>query len=172
MKKQIIILISLIFVAFTANAQKFAYVDTEYILSHIPSYQTAKDKLNEISAEWQKEIEDAYTEIDKLDRAYQSEKVLLTDEMQKKREEDIAAKIKAAKELQKKYFGKDGELFKKRQELVKPIQDEVYNAVKEIATEGSFALIFDISGGGATILYSDPKSDKSDDVLEKLGYKN
>lgn len=152
-------------------AQKFAYVDTEYILSNIPSYKAAQDKLDEISAEWQKEVEAAYAEVEKMYKEYQTEKVLLSDELKAKKEEEIINKEKETKDLQKKYFGREGELYKKRQELVKPIQDEVYNAVKEIAIEGGYALIFD-TAGGPNILYSNPKNDKSDMVLEKLGYKN
>lgn len=151
--------------------QKFAYIDTEYILNNIPSYKTAQDQLDKLSENWQKEVEALYAEVDKMYRNYQSEKVLLTEEMKKKREEEIMAKEKEAKELQKKYFGQDGALFKKRDELIKPIQDEVYKAVKELAIEGGYSIIFD-SSAGASILYTDPKLDKSDVILQKLGYKN
>ncbi|NMB72198.1 MAG: OmpH family outer membrane protein, partial [Bacteroidales bacterium] len=115
-------------------------------------------------------IEAKYAEIDNMYKKYQAEKVLLTDEMKNKREEEIVTKEKEVKDLQKKYFGQDGALFKKREELIKPIQDEIYNAIKEIAAEGGFAVIFDTSAD-ATIIYSDPKYDKSDQVLQKLGYK-
>ncbi len=152
-------------------AQKFAYIDTEYILNNIPAYKQAQDQLDKLSEGWQREVENMYAEIDKMYRDYQAEKVLLTEEMKKKREEEIMNKEKAAKELQKKYFGQDGALFKKRDELIKPIQDEIYKAVKELATEGGYAIIFD-SSAGASILYTDPKLDKSDAVLQKLGYKN
>jgi len=154
-----------------AQSQKFAYVDTDYILKNIPSYQAAQAQLDKISVDWQKEIEAIYTQVDKMYKDFQAEKVLLTEEMRTKRENDIVAKEKDAKDLQKKYFGKEGELYKKRQELVKPIQDEVFNSVKEIATEGNFAIIFD-TAGSLNMLYTDPKLDKSDDVLKKLGYKN
>jgi outer membrane protein len=153
------------------QAQKFAFVDTEYILNNIPAYKAAQDQLDKYSAELQKEVENKYTEIDEMYKKFQAEKVLLSDEMKSKREEEIITKEKEVKDLQKKYFGNDGSLFKKREELVKPIQDEVYNAVKEIAAEGGFAGIFDTSAD-ASILFSDPKYDKSDQVLEKLGYKN
>lgn len=152
-------------------AQKFAYIDTEYILNNIPAYKQAQDQLDKLSEGWQREVENMYAEVDKMYRDYQAEKVLLTEEMKKKREEEIMNKEKAAKELQKKYFGQDGALFKKRDELIKPIQDEIYKAVKELATEGGYAIIFD-SSAGASILYTDPKLDKSDAVLQKLGYKN
>ncbi len=152
-------------------AQKYAYVDTEYILSNIPAYKAAQDKLNQLSVDWQKEIEGEYKVVEKMYKDYQAEKVLLTKEMIKQREAEIAAKDREVKDLQKRFFGPQGELFKKRQELIKPIQDEVYNVIKEIAESGNYAIIFD-TASGATILFTDPKYDKSDDVLEKLGYKN
>lgn len=173
MKKLFLILVVSIFTIGIANSQsqKFAYVDTDYMLKNIPSYQAAQAQLDKISVDWQKEIEAIYAQVDKLYKDFQAEKVLLTEEMRSKRENDIVLKEKEAKDLQKKYFGKEGELYKKRQELVKPIQDEVFNAVKEIATDGNFAIIFDTSGS-LNMLYTDPKLDKSDDVLKKLGYKN
>ena len=151
-------------------AQRFAYVDTEYILKNIPAYQAAQDQLDNQAVEWQKEIEEIYGKIDKMYKDFQAEKVLLTEEMRVKRENAIVDKEKEAKTIQKQYFGKEGELYKKRQELIKPIQDDIFNAVKEVAGEGNFAVIFD-SAGGMSMLYNDPKFDKSDDVLEKLGYK-
>ncbi|OFX32080.1 MAG: hypothetical protein A2X08_17615 [Bacteroidetes bacterium GWA2_32_17] len=154
-----------------AQSQKLGYVDTDYILKNIPSYQAAQAQLDKISVDWQKEIETIYTQIDKMYKDFQAEKVLLTEEMRNKRENDIVAKEKEAKDLQKKYFGKEGDLYKKRQELVKPIQDEVFNAVKDIASEGNYAIIFD-TAGSLNMLYTDPKLDKSDEVLKKLGYKN
>ncbi|MBN1186897.1 MAG: OmpH family outer membrane protein [Bacteroidales bacterium] len=170
--KNIISIITVFLLSTTISfAQKFAYVDSEYILANIPAYKAAQDKLDEISADWQKEIEQKYQEVEKMYKDYQSEKVLLSEEMKAKKEEEIVQKEKQVKDLQKKYFGQEGELYKKRQELVKPIQDEVYNAVKEIAIEGGYAIIFD-TAGGPNILYSNPKNDKSDMVLEKLGYKN
>ncbi|MGC8824695.1 MAG: OmpH family outer membrane protein [Bacteroidales bacterium] len=171
MKKSVLIFIFSLFLAVGSYAQKFAYIDTEYILNNIPAYKQAQDQLDKLSEGWQREVENMYAEVDKMYRDYQAEKVLLTEEMKKKREEEIMNKEKAAKELQKKYFGQDGALFKKRDELIKPIQDEIYKAVKELATEGGYAIIFD-SSAGASILYTDPKLDKSDVVLQKLGYKN
>ena len=150
---------------------KLGYVDTDYILKNIPAYQAAQAQLDRIAADWQKEIEAVYSQIDKMYKDFQAEKVLLTEEMKTKRENDIITKEKEAKELQKKYFGKEGDLFKKRQELVKPIQDEVFNAVKELAVEGNYSIIFD-TAGNLNMLYTDPKIDKSDEVLKKLGYKN
>ncbi len=169
--KKLIFTIAIIFTVTAVFAQRYAYIDTEYILSNIPSYKAAQEKLDEYSKQWQEEIEAVYDEIDKMYKDYQAEKVLLPDEMKKKREKEIIDKEKKAKELQKKYFGQEGELFNKRQELIKPIQDEVYNAIKEVATKGNYAIIFDTSEG-VSILYSDPKYDKSDDVLKILGYTN
>ena len=153
-----------------AHAQKFAYVDTKYILENIPEYKSAQEQLNKISVDWQKEIEAKYAEIDKLYKAFQAEQILLSEEMKRKREEEIIRKEKEAKDLQKQRFGVDGDLFKKRQELVKPIQDKIYDAIKEIATNGGYAVIFD-RGGELSMLFADPKYDKSDDVLDKMGYK-
>ena len=171
MRKFIIILSVLIVMAGITSAQKYAFVDTEYILNNIPSYKAAKDKLDNVSEEWQKEIETKYSEIEQMYKDYQAEKVLLTDEMRRKREDQIISKEKEVKELQKDYFGQNGGLFKKRQELIKPIQDEIYKAVKDIATEGGYAVIFDTSSG-PTMLYTNPRYDVSDEVLEKLGYKD
>jgi outer membrane protein len=150
-------------------AQKFAYVDTEYILSRIPTYRAAQEQLDKIASQYQSEIEAGYQEIEKLFKDFQTEKILLTEEMKRKREEELMAKEKTVKDLQMRYFGRDGMLFKKREELVKPIQDQVFNAVKELATEGGFAIIFD-AAAGANMLYTNPRYDKSDEVLQKLGY--
>ncbi len=155
----------------TAMAQKFAYVDTDYILQNIPSYNAAQEELNKVSETWETEIKAAYEEIEKMYKTYQSERVLLTDEMKKQREEEIMNKERQVKELQAKYFGPEGDLSKKRQELVKPIQDAIYKAVKELSAEGSYAIIFD-TASGASILYSNPRYDLSDEVLKKLGYKD
>ncbi|UCH14402.1 MAG: OmpH family outer membrane protein [Bacteroidales bacterium] len=171
MRKFVIILTALLVMAGVAYTQKYAFVDTEYILNNIPSYKAAKDKLDDTSEEWQKEIETKYSEIEQMYKDYQAEKVLLTDEMRKKREDQIINKEKEVKELQKNYFGQEGSLYKKRQELIKPIQDEIYKAVKDIATESGYAVIFDTSSG-PTMLYTNPRYDVSDEVLEKLGYKN
>lgn len=171
MRKKVIIFTMLVLSTAFAFSQKYAFVDTEYILGNIPSYRAAQEQLDKFSNEWQKEVETMYAEIEQLYKDFQAEKILLTEELKRKREEEIVNKEKEAKELQKEYFGREGELFKKRQELIKPIQDEIYNAVKEIATEGNYAVIFD-TASGPPILFSDPRYDKSDEVLEKLGYKN
>jgi len=171
MKKILVIIMTAMFVTGTGIAQKFAFVDTEYILDRIPSYKSALDQLDKISEDYQKEIEGMYTQVEQLFKAYQKEHVLLTDEQKISRQDAIEAKEREIKELQKKYFGADGAVFQKRQELVKPIQDEVYKAVKELALEGGYAVIFDTASGSG-ILYENPKYNMSDDILEKLGYKN
>ena len=171
MKRITVIIIAAFLMTGISFAQKFAFVDTEYILDRIPTYKSALSQLDKISADYQKEIETMYTQVDQLYKNYQKDKVLLTEEQKVKKEEEIVAKEKEIKDLQKKYFGSDGAVFVKRQELVKPIQDEVYKAVKELAIEGGYAVIFDTSSG-AGILYENPKYNLSDDILIKLGYKN
>lgn len=171
MKKITLLFTAVIFLTASASAQKYAFVDTEYILNNIPSYTAAQEKLDELSKTWEKEISDAYAMVEEMYKKYQNEVVLLSRDAKMKREEEIIEKEKEAKEMQSKYFGVEGELYKKRQELVQPIQDEIYNAVKELAAEGNYAVIFDTSSG-MNMLYTDPKYDVSDEVLEKLGYTN
>lgn len=171
MRKLSLLFITLIFVSATSFAQKYGFVDTEYILNNIPSYAAAQEKLDQLSEGWEKEISGAYAEVEQMYKDYQNEVVLLSREAKVKREEEIISSERAAKELQNMYFGVEGELFKKRGELIQPIQDEIYNAVKELAIEGSYAVIFDTSSG-MNMLYTNPKYDVSDEVLEKLGYKN
>ncbi len=168
MNKFIFLLFITLFFINTANAQRVIYVDTEYILSKIPAYQEAVKKLDAYSAKWQKEVEGAYQTVENKYKAYQNEKVLLSDEMKKQREQEIIELEKTAKSLKKKYFGVNGELFKKRQELIKPIQDNIYEAIKQMATEGNYASVIDAVSG--KVLYLDLKYDKSDDILKKLGY--
>ena len=171
MKK--IIAVAIVAFVFTAAtiAQKFAFVDTDYIMKNIPSYVAAQDEIDKMSENWETEVSAEYDAIAEMYKTYQAERVLLSDEMKKKREDEIVAKEKQVKELQNKYFGPEGELFNKREELVKPIQDALYKAIKELTIEGGFAIIFD-TASGASILYSNPKFDKSDEVLQRLGYKN
>lgn len=152
----------------SAWAQKFAFVDTEYILDRIPAYKAAIEHIDKISQDYQKEIEGMIEEVEKLYRKFQNERVLLTEEQKLKREEEIVDKENSIKELQRKYFGPEGALFQKRQELIKPIQDEVYKAVKELAVEGAYAVIFD-TASGAGILYENPRYNISDQVLQKMG---
>lgn len=171
MKKLIFALLLSVFM-FTGSlqAQKYCYVDTQYILDNIPEYKAAQQQLDQLSINWQKDIEAKYTFIDKLYKDFQAEQILLTEEMKRKRESEIVAKEKEAKEFQKQKFGFEGELFKKKQELVKPIQDKIYNAIKKMATEQSYAVVFDKSSD-LIMLYSNPKYDKSDDILNAMGYK-
>ena len=169
MKKSIVTAVLAMIFTVPVFSQKNAYVDTEYILSKIPAYENAQAKLNEYSKAWQKEIEAKFKEIDNKYKTYQTEIALLSAEMKKQRENEIINLEKEANNLKEKYFGNEGELFKKRKELVKPIQDEVYNAIKEIATQGNYGFIFDKSAD-MSLIYTDPKYDISDDVLKKLGY--
>ena len=171
MKKLIVSTLALLLFVCVAVAQKFAFVDSDYILQNIPSYNAAQQELDKASEAWEVEVAAEYTDIETMYKTYQSERVLLTDEMRKKREEEIITKERQVKELQSKYFGPEGDISKKREELVKPIQDAVYKAVKELSAEGSYAVIFD-TASGASILYSNPRYDLSDEVLKKLGYKN
>jgi len=171
MKKLLVTLAVFMLPLGLAMAQKYAFVDTEYILNNIPNYKAAQDQLDKISQEWQKEIESKYAEIEKMYRDYQAERVLLAEDMRRQREDAIVNREKEVKELQKNYFGQEGALFKKRQELVQPIQDEIYKAIKDLATENGYAAIFDTSSG-PTMIYTNPRYDISDEVLQKLGYKN
>jgi len=154
-----------------AEAQKYAFVDSEYIRKNIPAFNAAQEQLDKLSEKWEKEVADGYTVVEQMYKSYQNDAVLLSQDMKVKREEAIIAKEKEMKELQNKYFGMEGELFKKREELVKPIQDEILKAIKTVAAEGSYAVIFDSAAGG-NILFANPKFDISDQILEKLGYKN
>jgi outer membrane protein len=149
-------------------AQKYAYVDSDYILDNIPEYKDAQNQLDELALEYQKEIEDKFAEIDKMYKAYQAEVVLMPEDVKKKREQDIQAKEKAVKDLQTQHFGKDGDLFIKREELIKPIQEKIYNAIEEIAEDKNYAFVFD-RAGSLTILYVSSKFDISDDVLDNVG---
>ena len=170
--KKIGVLIGLfILTSAIASAQKYAFVDSEYIRKNIPAFTTAQEQLDKLSKQWEKEVADGYAIVEQMYKSYQNESVLLTQDMKTKREEAIVSKEKEMKDLQNKYFGVQGELFKKREELVKPIQDEILKAIKEIAVEGSYAVIFDSAAGG-NILFANPKYDISDQVLQKLGYKN
>ena len=155
--------------ALSASAQRFGYVDSNYILESIPEYQQKQQELNEISVQWQEEIEKMYAEIDRMYKDYQAEQILLTDDMKRKREDQIVEKEKEAKEKQKQRFGFQGDLFQKRQQFTKPIQDKVYAAIKEIADARGYAVIFD-KAGTLTMLYTSAKYDLSEDVLDELGY--
>ncbi len=162
------LLICLLF-PFLGMAQKYAFVDTEYILNKIPSYRSAKDEVEKLSKRYQQEIEQGLADIQKHVKDFQAEQVLLTPEKRQKRQQELVDAEAKIKDLQQKYFGREGLLFKKQEELIKPIQDQVFAAVKELANEGGYAAIFDVSAS-AGILYSSPRYDKSDEVLRKLGF--
>lgn len=171
MKRIVFILLVAILATGAAFSQRFAFVDTDYILGRIPVYDASQKQLDKIAADWQKEIEQKKAEIENLYKDYQAERVLLTDDMRKKREDIIIQREQAMKELQRKYFAPEGDLFKKRQELIKPIQDDVFNAIKALAEEGNYDVIFD-TASGPTMLYTNPRFDKSDEILQKLGIQN
>jgi outer membrane protein len=168
--KKLILIACLGLFTLTTHAQKFAYVDSDYILERVPEYQSAQEQLDKLTLSWQEDIEQLYQEIDQLYKKYQADQILLTQDMKVKRENEIINKEKAAKELQRKRFGPEGDLFTKRQELVKPIQDKIYNAIQDLATEKRYGVIFDKSGD-LSMLFADPDLDKSDDILRMLGYK-
>ncbi len=168
--RKIVLTLIVMLAAMTADAQKFALVDMEYILKNIPAYERANEQLNQVSKKWEGEVNSLLTEVETMYKKYQSESVFLSDAQKTKAEEAIMAKEKQASELKKKYFGSEGELFKKRQSLMSPINDEIYSAVKAISDQKGYQLILDRASGGS-IIYASPKIDISDEVLMKLGYK-
>jgi outer membrane protein len=151
-----------------ANAQKFGYIDSEFILSKMPEYRKAQDEIDQLSAGWQKEVEDMQKKVEGLYSAYQAEQVLLTEEMKKGRQEEIKKKETEMKEYQKKVFGFEGLFFLKKQELIKPLQDKVFDAVEKVAKTNRLAIVFDKSGE-LVMIYTDPRHDYTDFVLEELG---
>lgn len=170
MKTFLIAAFSLMLTTFSANAQRYAIIDTKYVLDKIPEYKDANKKLEEMADAWQKEIDLMQADLDKMYRQLETEKAMLTPELLKKREDEIFNKEKAVRDLQRRRFGFEGDYFRKKQELVKPIQDKVYNAVQRLATERLYDFILDKSEG-ITVIFADPKLDKSDDVLKILGVK-
>ncbi|MCQ2259048.1 MAG: OmpH family outer membrane protein [Bacteroidaceae bacterium] len=169
--KKIILSLMVLVASVAANAQKYALVDMEYILKNIPAYERANEQLNQVSKKWEAEVDALLSEAETLYKKYQSESVFLSDAQKTKAEEAIMAKEKEASDLKKKYFGSEGELYKKRQSLLAPIQDEIYNAVKDISDQKGYQLVLDRASGGS-IIFASPKIDISDDVLQKLGYFN
>lgn len=169
MKKLFIILLLISGISYSGFAQKFAMVDMEYIMKNIPAYESANEQLNQVSKKWQTEVEAQMQEVQKMYKNYQTELVFLTDDLKVKREEEIVAKEKAAQELKRTYFGQDGELFKKRQSLMKPIQDEIYTAIQEISKDKDLSLVFDKSSA-MSVIFASPNLDISDLILSKLGY--
>jgi outer membrane protein len=157
-------------IAMMGFSQKYAIIDTRYILDKIPEYKAAQKQLDDIAAGWQKDIDARQMELDNMYKAFEAEQVMLSDELKKKREDQLFNKEKELRDLQRKRFGFEGDLFKKRQELIKPIQDKVYNAVQKMAINRGYDFVLDKSEG-ITIIFADPKLDKSEDVLKDLGVK-
>ena len=171
MKKISLIIFGLILFGAAASAQKYAIIDTRYILDKMPDYTQAQKQLDGIAADWQKDIDTKQAGLDKMYKDYEAEQVMLSDELKKKREDQLFLKEKELRDLQRQRFGFEGDLFKKRQELIKPIQDKVYNAVQKISTQRGYDFVLDKSEG-ITIIFADPKLDKSEDVLKELGIRN
>lgn len=172
MKKILVAFTTLLLFSTVAVAQqRYAIIDTKYILNKIPEYRDADKKLQLVGEQWQKEIDDKQAVLDKMYKNYEAEQIMLTDELKKKREDELFVKEKEIRDLQKKRFGYEGDLFKERQKLVKPIQDKVYNAIQKIAVARVYDFILDKSEG-ITVIFADPKLDKSDEVLRELGIKN
>jgi outer membrane protein len=170
MKKILLSSALLFLIAFGATAQRYAIVDTKYILDKIPDYKQAQLALDEVSLQWQKEIDQKQAELDRMYRNFEAEQVMLSDDLKKKREDELFMREKEVRDLQRKRFGFEGDLFKRRQELVKPIQDKVYTAIQKIAANRQYDFILDKSEG-ITVIFADPKLDRSEDVLKELGVK-
>lgn len=170
MKRSLFIAFCLLLAGVITNAQRYAVIDSKYILEKLPEYKESQTKLNQFSEQWQQEIDKKQAELDKMYKDYDAEQVMLPDELKKKREDELYNREKEVRDLQKKHFGFEGDLFKKRQELIKPIQDRVYTAIQKLAVEKSFDFILDKSEG-ITVIFADPKLDRSDDVLRFLGVK-
>jgi outer membrane protein len=170
MKKVIVALGFIVAIGFTASAQRYAIIDTKFILDRVPDYKAAQAQLDATANTWQKEIDAKQEELSKMYRNYDAEQVMLSDDLKKKREDELFNKEKEVRDLQKKRFGFEGDLFKERQKLIKPIQDKVYTAVQKMAADRSYDFILDKSEG-ITVIFADPKLDKSEDVLRALGVK-
>ncbi|MBZ5857877.1 OmpH family outer membrane protein [Flavihumibacter profundi] len=170
MKRALLTVCFFVIAAMAVQAQRYAIVDTKYILDKMPEYKEAQTKLDQFSEQWQKEIDTKQAALDKMYKDYEAEQVMLSEELRKKREDEIFVREKEVRELQRKRFGFEGDLFKKRQELVKPVQDKVYTAIQKIAVARMYDFILDKSEG-ITVIFADPKLDKSEDVLKELGVK-
>lgn len=169
MKKTLLALAIMLGCVAAASAQKFALVDMEYILKNYPAYEMANEQLNQLSQRWQREVEAQTIEADNMYKNFQADMVFLTDEQKRTREAEIVAKETATTQLRHKYFGPEGELYQKRQSLMKPIQDEIYNAIKKVSEERGYQVIFD-RASSANIVFASPRIDVSNEVLDKLGY--
>ncbi|NII24690.1 OmpH family outer membrane protein [Pseudoflavitalea sp. X16] len=170
MKKVLLIGSFLLALTGASFAQRYGIVDTKYILDKMPEYKEAQKKLDQFSIQWQKEIDDKQAALDKMYKDFDAEQVMLSEELKKKREDELFIREKELRDLQRKRFGFEGDLFKRRQELIKPIQDKVYNAIQKIAVNRAFDFILDKSEG-ITVIFADPKLDRSEDVLKELGVK-
>lgn len=171
MKKTLLIASCLLLIGFIAQAQKYAIIDTRYILDKLPDYTQAQKQLDAIAADWQRDIDAKQAALDKMYKDYDAEMVMLSDDLKKKRQDQLFIKEKELRDLQRQRFGFEGDLFKKRQELIKPVQDKVYNAVQKLSTQRGYDFVLDKSEG-ITIIFADPKLDKSEDVLRELGIRN
>jgi outer membrane protein len=169
--KQIFLLFCLLGFGTLGFAQRYAVIDTKYILDKMPEYKDAQKQLDDIAADWQKEIDGLQQELDRMYKDFEAEQVMLSDELKKKREDQLFIKEKTLRDMQRKRFGFEGDLFKKRGELIKPVQDKVYNAVQKLAAARGYDFILDKSEG-ITVIFADPKLEKSEDVLRELGVKN
>ncbi len=169
MKKIILTLIVAVSAVCSMSAQKFALVDMDYVLRNVPAYEMANEQLNQVSQRWEKEVTQMAKEAEEMYKKYQAEQVFLTDDQKKKSEEEIVAKDKEVTDLGYKYFGPEGEVYEKRQSLMKPIQEDVYNAVKAVAEEKGYQVIFD-RASSQSIVFASPRIDVSNEVLAKLGY--
>ena len=169
MKKIVLTLALMVVAAIAGHAQKFALIDMEYILKNVPAYEMANEQLNQLSQRWQKEIEVKGKEAEQMYNSYLADKVFLTEEQAKKREQEVVDKEAEATQLRYTYFGPEGELYKKRQTLLKPIQDDIYNAIKKLAQKRGLQAIFDRSSAGS-IVFASPAIDVSNDVLAEMGY--
>ena len=171
MKLKIILLLTITLIAASSmQAQRYAFIDTDYILEQIPAYQEAQAEIDAQAEKWQKQIQARYDEIEKMYTAYKAEQVLLTPDMKKVKEQEIIQKEKNAKDFQKHKFGVEGDLFKLRQELIKPIQESVFEAVQKMAEQKSYAVIFDKAASSSAIIYASPKYDQSEEILQRLGF--
>ncbi len=170
MKRILFILFAFTLFGFAAEAQRYAIVDSKYILDKMPEYKDAQKKLDQFSEQWSKEIEDKEAVLNRMYKDFEAEQVMLSEELKKKREDELFVREKEVRDLQRKRFGFEGDLFKKRQELVKPVQDKVYNAIQKIAVSRQYDFILDKSEG-ITVIFADPKLDRSEDVLRELGVK-
>jgi outer membrane protein len=171
MKKSLLIALCILLIGSFAQAQRYAIIDTKFILDKMPEYKEAQKQLDETAAIWQKEIDGAQQELDKMYKDFEAEQVMLSEELRRKREDQLFVKEKNLRDLQRKRFGFEGDLFKRRQELIKPVQDKVFNAVQKLAVERGYDFILDKSEG-ITVIFADPKLEKSEDVLRELGVKN